>query len=152
MVKKGTPLQLTFRNTLPNQHILPVDQSIMGVAGNQVNRTSVHNHGGLVPWISDGGPFAWWDPNGHRGVSFLNNQVLNPTAATNEAEYFYPNNQSARMLWYHDHAIGITRLNAYAGIASAYIIRDDFRILPEEHGAARLHRKWGPRASHCHPG
>jgi hypothetical protein len=29
-------------------------------------------------------------------------------------------------VWYHDHAIGITRLNAYAGIASAYIIRDDF--------------------------
>ena len=43
-----------------------------------------------------------------------------------EAEYYYPNNQSARLLWYHDHAFGITRINAYAGIASAYIIRDDF--------------------------
>ena len=42
-----------------------------------------------------------------------------------EALYRYPNNQSARLVWYHDHAIGITRLNAYAGIASAYIIRDD---------------------------
>ena len=39
--------------------------------------------------------------------------------------YRYPNNQTARLLWYDDHAIGITRLNAYAGIASAYIIRDD---------------------------
>ena len=40
--------------------------------------------------------------------------------------YYYPNDQSARLVWYHDHAIGITRLNAYAGIASAYIITDDF--------------------------
>ena len=40
--------------------------------------------------------------------------------------YYYPNEQSARLVWYHDHAIGITRLNAYAGIASAYIIVDDF--------------------------
>jgi spore coat protein A, manganese oxidase len=42
------------------------------------------------------------------------------------ASYYYPNDQSARFVWYHDHAIGITRLNAYAGIASAYIIIDDF--------------------------
>lgn len=42
------------------------------------------------------------------------------------ASYYYPNDQSARLVWYHDHAIGITRLNAYAGIASAYIITDDF--------------------------
>ena len=45
------------------------------------------------------------------------------------------NNQSARLLWYHDHAFGITRINAYAGIASAYIIRDTFeagldRLMP----------------------
>ena len=44
-------------------------------------------------------------------------------------------NQSARFLWYHDHAIGITRLNAYAGIATAFIIRDNFeRDLVAHHG------------------
>jgi spore coat protein A, manganese oxidase len=86
----------------------------------------VHLHGGFVPWISDGGPFDWWAPNGVRGESFLNNTVLNPGAAANEAEYYYPNDQSARFVWYHDHAIGITRINAYAGIASGYIIRDAF--------------------------
>ena len=64
--------------------------------------------------------------NGTHGLSFLNNQVLNPGAASNEAEYYYPNHQSARLLWYHDHAFGITRTNAYAGVASAYIIRDAF--------------------------
>ena len=40
--------------------------------------------------------------------------------------YYYPNDQSARLVWYHDHAMGITRLNAYAGLASGYIITDDF--------------------------
>ena len=42
------------------------------------NRTAIHLHGGLIPWISDGGPFDWWAPNGTHGLSFLNNEVLNP--------------------------------------------------------------------------
>ena len=36
------------------------------------NRTAVHLHGGFIPWISDGGPFDWFDPNGVAGPSFLN--------------------------------------------------------------------------------
>ncbi len=124
--KKGMPIQLTFRNNLPGgKHIIPNDTTIMG-ANEGNNRSAVHFHGGLVPWISDGGPFAWWDPAGNRGLSFINNQVLNPGASLNEAEYYYPLNQTARFGWYHDHAFGITRINAYAGIASGLIIRDDF--------------------------
>ena len=124
--QKGVPIQVTFRNNLPGGlHIIPNDQTIPGAnLGN--NRTSVHLHGGFVPWISDGGPFDWWDPSGNHGISFLNNQVLNPSAAANEAEYYYPLNQSARFVWYHDHALGITRINAYAGIASGLLIRDTF--------------------------
>jgi spore coat protein A len=127
VAQKGVPLQFTFINTLPPVHPLPVDTTIPG-ANQAVNRTAVHLHGGLVPWISDGGPFSWFGPNGDPGISFLNNKVLNPTAANNQAEYYYPNNQSARLVWYHDHAFGITRINAYAGIASAYIIRDAFEL------------------------
>ncbi len=125
VVHRGSPLQLTFRNKLPSKGIIPVDATIPGANAAQ-NRTAVHLHGGLVPWVSDGGPFDWWAPNGAHGLSFLNNVTLNPAAPANSAEYFYPNNQSARLLWYHDHAFGITRLNAYAGVASAYIIRDAF--------------------------
>jgi len=44
------------------------------------------------------------------------------------ASYYYPMDQSARLLWYHDHAIGITRTNAYSGIASALVLVDDFEI------------------------
>lgn len=125
--EKDVPIQITFRNKLrtTGKHILPNDLSIMG-AGDGFNRLSIHFHGGLVPWISDGGPYAWFDPAGRRGMSFMNNQVLNPSAGLNEAEYYYPLRQSARFGWYHDHAIGITRINAYAGIASALLIRDNF--------------------------
>ena len=125
VAQKGVPIQVTFRNNLPPTHIIPVDTTLMG-ANQAQNRTSVHLHGGFTPWISDGGPFAWFAPDGSHGTSFLNNQVLNPGAAANEAEYYFTNNQSARMVWYHDHAVGITRINAYAGIASAYVIRDSF--------------------------
>jgi spore coat protein A, manganese oxidase len=127
IAQKSVPIQVTFNNNLPPKHIVPVDTSIMGADLAQ-NRASVHLHGGFTPWISDGGPFGWWAPDGSHGVSFLNNQVLNPGAAPNSAEYFYTNDQSARFVWYHDHALGITRINAYAGIASAYIIRDAFEI------------------------
>ncbi|MBK9795046.1 MAG: multicopper oxidase domain-containing protein [Holophagaceae bacterium] len=135
IAQRGKPTQITFRNNLPDKHILPVDTSIQGtgvdLTGKPIteNRTSTHLHGGLVPWISDGGPFAFWDRTGNKGISMVSNGVLNPTAAPNEAEYYYPNDQSARLMWYHDHAMGITRLNAYAGMATAYIIRDKFEAL-----------------------
>jgi spore coat protein A len=125
VAQKGTPIQLTFTNNLPGTHIIPVDTTIDGAELAQ-NRAAVHLHGGLVPWISDGGPYSWFAPNGDKGVSFVNNAVLNPGALPNQAEYYYPMNQSARMLWYHDHALGTTRLNAYAGVASALLLRDGF--------------------------
>ena len=63
-------------------------------------------------------------PLGMHGPSFMNVPgfpVLPGTGAN-----YYPNDQSARLVWYHDHAMGITRLNAYSGLASGYIITDDF--------------------------
>ena len=63
--KARRPIQITFRNNLPPTHIIPVDPTVMGTEA-QDNR-AVHLHGGLVPWTSDGGPFAWWDPAGHHG-------------------------------------------------------------------------------------
>ena len=124
VAQKGVPIQITFNNNLPPTHIIPVDTSIDG-ANLAQNRAAVHLHGGFVPWISDGGPHSWFTRDGSRGPSFLNN-ILNPFASANQAEYYYPMQQSARFQWYHDHAVGITRLNAYAGIASALLIRDSF--------------------------
>jgi len=123
VAQRGVPIQLTFTNNLPPAHIIPVDTTIDGASLGD-NRAAVHLHGGLVPWISDGGPHSWFAPNGAKGLSYVN--VLNPGAAINQAEYYYPMNQSARMLWYHDHAWGTTRLNAYGGVASALLLRDAF--------------------------
>ncbi len=134
VAKRDSPIQITFQNNLPTTHFLPVDTTIMGADGAQ-NRTTIHLHGGLTPWISDGGPYTWFDPNGNYGESVAKKtkrgkenlyKRLNPKLKDGQAEYYFPISQSARMLWYHDHAIGITRLNAYAGLASALIIRDDF--------------------------
>ena len=38
--------------------------------------------------------------------------------------FFYTNQQSARLMFYHDHAWGITRLNVYAGEAAGYLLTD----------------------------
>lgn len=127
---RGTPVLLSVANLLPPKHILPVDPTIMAgpngltVGDLPTNRIATHLHGGLTPWFSDGTPFQWFTPRGQHGVSFMN--VPGFPALPGTGTYYYPNDASARLVWYHDHAIGITRLNAYAGIASAYIITDSF--------------------------
>ena len=127
---RSTPILLSVTNTLPTTHILPVDPTLMagmGVTVGQlpVNRIATHLHGGLTPWFSDGTPFQWFTPGGGgymQGDSFYNVPGTAPAAGTQTN--YYPNNQSSRLAWYHDHAIGLTRLNAYAGIASGYVIID----------------------------
>ena len=125
---RGTASRIRFTNALPARHILPVDTTVPG-ANQAQNRIAIHLHGGWVPWISDGGPFDWWDPAGASGLSFLNgpgslfDNIL-PKMVAGQADYFYPNNQGTRLMWYHDHAHGITRLNAYAGLATGYLIID----------------------------
>jgi spore coat protein A, manganese oxidase len=130
VAKRGTPILLTVTNLMPDRHILPVDPTIMAgpnglmVGDLPTNRIATHLHGGATPWFSDGTPFQWFTPLGKHGSSFMN--VPGFPVLPGTGSYYYPNDQSARLVWYHDHAIGITRLNAYAGIASAYIIVDDF--------------------------
>lgn len=123
---RGEKVQVSFINRLPGRHLLPVDTTIPG-ASLGPNRTSVHLHGGKVPWTSDGGPHFWWSHNA-RGASFVDMAPALGRAESphGQAEYFYPNDQSARMMWFHDHALGITRLNAYAGLAAPYIITDAY--------------------------
>jgi spore coat protein A len=127
---KGRPVLLSVANKVANRAIIPVDPTVMAGPNGQtvgdlpLNRIVTHLHGGLTPWFSDGTPFQWYTPNGLTGASFMNVPGTTPPPGT--ATYYYPNQQSARLVWYHDHAIGITRTNAYVGIASAFIITDDF--------------------------
>jgi spore coat protein A len=139
---KGRPVLFSVTNQLPNKHILPVDPTIMAGLGQMVgdlpvNRICTHLHGGLTPWFSDGTPFQWYTPSGRTGSSFMNVPGTNPPPGT--ATFYYPNQQSARLVWYHDHAIGLTRLNAYSGIAAPYIITDD---LKRAWSARECYRTW----------
>lgn len=125
---RGTATRIRFTNTLPPQHIIPNDTTLPG-ANQGENRIAVHLHGGYIPWISDGGPFDWWQPNGVGGLSFQNGpgsmfDTPNKPMVPGQADYYYPNDQSTRLMWYHDHAHGITRLNAYAGVATGYLCID----------------------------
>ena len=125
VANRGVPVRINVVNTLPNAHILPVDHSLPGAeVGEAENRAAVHLHGGFVPWPSDGGPFHWSAPDGSRGASVIDWLPTNDPMAPFNHDHYYPNDQSARLMWYHDHALGITRLNAYAGLASGYILRD----------------------------
>ena len=92
------------------------------------NRTSIHNHGAFTPWISDGTPHQWFTPAGEtshylKGVSFQNVPDM-PDPGAGSQTLYYTNQQSGRLMFYHDHAVGITRLNVYAGMAAGYLIHD----------------------------
>jgi spore coat protein A, manganese oxidase len=101
-VESGTPVFAEFPNQLPGQHILPIDRSVCGNVDPR-GRAVVHLHGGHQGWASDGNAFAWTNPNG-TGVG---PDWRSPIS-------YYPNDRPAGLLWYHDHAACITRLNVRA--------------------------------------
>ncbi|HET9322392.1 MAG TPA: hypothetical protein VFO03_00820, partial [Gaiellaceae bacterium] len=92
------------------------------------NRATLHLHGGNTPWISDGTTQQWITPAGEntpwpRGVQAQNVPDMADPGPGSET-FYYSNQQSARLLFYHDHAWGITRLNVYAGEAAGYLLTD----------------------------
>ena len=80
-----------------------------------------HLHGGEVSSLYDGGPTAWWTNSGIQGQTY--NSLYD--TASNAAVYYYPNEQPATTLWYHDHALGLTRINVMSGLAGYYLLRDN---------------------------
>ena len=106
--RSGQGVLVEWVNELPTSHLFPVDHNLEGAeADKPLVRTVVHLHGGRVPPESDGYPENWFVP-GKSSVCF------------------YPNHQEATTLWYHDHAMGINRLNIYAGLFGLFLIRDSF--------------------------
>lgn len=103
---RGEPLLVEWVNALPTKHFLPIDHNIHGAEREKPEvRAVTHVHGARVPSGGDGYPEDWYT-TGHSAL------------------YHYPNGQDAATLWYHDHAMGITRLNVYAGLVGAFIVRD----------------------------
>jgi len=126
----STALEITWINALPLAgHILPVDDTIMIARTGDPTLVPVvtHLHGGATSSQSDGLPTAWWTQvAGVIGEIYAGNT------------FTYENEQQAATLWYHDHALGLTRLNVYAGLAGFYLLQDeheqslvDRRLLPD---------------------
>jgi spore coat protein A, manganese oxidase len=106
-MRKGQAVMVEWVNALPRKHFLPIDHNLHGAeVGIPEVRAVVHVHGAKAPPDSDGYPENWIVP----GQSALS---------------YYPNDQDAAMLWYHDHAMGINRLNIFAGLVGTYIVRDE---------------------------
>jgi FtsP/CotA-like multicopper oxidase with cupredoxin domain len=143
VAKRDRPVRILFKNQLgtslqpSGQLFIPVDPTLMNAGegplgptgGNYTqNRTSIHLHGGHTPWYSDGTPHQWFTPPGEtspylKGVSFRNIPDM-PDPGDGGNTMYYPNQQGARLMFYHDHASAITRLNVYAGLAAGYIIHE----------------------------
>jgi spore coat protein A, manganese oxidase len=145
---QGVPVRVKWVNNLfdangnPLSYFVPVDPTIHWANPNNIDmdmtaaaaplyppgypnaQASVaivpHLHGGETPSTSDGHPNAWFTSNGNHGPAYIS---AVPTDA-NAVVYEYPNAQQPTTLWYHDHALGLTRLNVLSGLAGFYIITD----------------------------
>ncbi len=105
--RSGRPIVVEWANELPSQHFLPIDHRLHGAEASRPHvRTAVHLHGAKVGPESDGYPENWQTPG-------------------QSARHVYPNGQEAAALFYHDHAMGITRLNTVAGLMGLYLLRDE---------------------------
>ncbi len=146
VAKRDRPVRVKFYNLLPTgakgDLFIPVDETVMGAGEGPTdlagqpgvrekytqNRATVHLHGGLNPWISDGTPHQWTAPAGEvttykKGASTFDVPDM-PASGDGSLTFYYTNQQSARLMFYHDHAYGITRLNVYVGEVAGYLITD----------------------------
>jgi FtsP/CotA-like multicopper oxidase with cupredoxin domain len=127
-VESGIPTTVRWNNALGRQHLLPVDTSLHwcyslpGYEQYSIKKNGVpivtHLHGGHSAFEFDGNPEFFWSPD---------YEITGPQWAPLGGiikDFVYLNDQPAGNLWYHDHALGITRLNVYAGMAGFYFVRD----------------------------
>ena len=104
-VNWANDLRVFATGQLRTSHFLPVDTACIEGAENTA-KAVVHLHGGHVPAAVDGYP------------------ELTIVPGDPPVPYVYPNKQQAGFLWYHDHAMGVTRLNVQMGLAGLYFMRD----------------------------
>jgi FtsP/CotA-like multicopper oxidase with cupredoxin domain len=138
------PVRVKFTNELgvtgdgtagPGAHgeiFLPVDTHLPGAGFGpdglpySQNRATLHLHGGNTPWISDGTQHQWTTPAGeqssHKKGLGVEDVPDMPAPGDGALAFYWPNQQSGRLMFYHDHTYGITRLNVYAGEIAGYLL------------------------------
>jgi len=137
---RGTPIIVTWQNKITSPHLFPVDPTLHWADPNGMGMPMMpftpyppgypsaqspvplvtHLHGGEVLSDYDGGPNAWFTSTGLHGTGYRTYTATTPDSAV----YYYPNMQQPATLWYHDHALGITRINVMSGLAGFYLLRD----------------------------
>jgi spore coat protein A len=143
---RGVPVQVKWVNNLvdsegtPLTHLFPVDPTLHWANPEGTEKPEppyiayppgyssaqspvpivTHLHGGETPSASDGNPDSWWTPDGIHGPAY--SSVT--STESNAAVYIYPNAQQPTTLWYHDHALGMTRINVLSGLAGFYLLED----------------------------
>jgi len=133
--QRGITTRVKWQNNIKENHMFPVDPTICWADPNNLMMTMTQNkdmpvpkegfteaqsnvplvphlHGGETQSSYDGHPRAWFTENGMKGPEFIT------------SDYEYLNTQNPTTLWYHDHALGLTRTNVYSGLAGFYILRD----------------------------
>ncbi|CAM6084814.1 unnamed protein product [Calypogeia fissa] len=113
IARQNVPTYIRWENHIDDEeHILPVDGTLTRAIPERGGIPMVpHLHGMESESQYDGHPEAWFTKLGDTG----------PGYATQD--YIYPNTLLPAMIWYHDHTVGMTRLNVAAGLAGPYIIR-----------------------------
>jgi spore coat protein A, manganese oxidase len=129
---QDSPVTVRWQNKLPvDGHLLPIDPSVhlaeprSRTLGEGFVPIVSHLHGGHNRSAHDGLPEQWFTQS-KGGSGTTGPREIGPDFVTSTMEYL--NDQQAATLWYHDHALGITRLNVYAGLAGFYVLQDQERL------------------------
>jgi FtsP/CotA-like multicopper oxidase with cupredoxin domain len=137
---RGIPIQVQWQNNITSSYMFPVDPTIHWANPNNSPMSATpfptyppgypnaqspvplvtHLHGGENQSYSDGGPNQWFTSDGTHGQAYFTAEKT----GSNASVYNYPNTQQPTTLWYHDHALGVTRLNVLSGLAGFYLIRE----------------------------
>jgi spore coat protein A len=144
---KGTPITVKWVNDITSSSLFAVDPTIHWANPNNMATPTfpftlfppgyaqaqspvplvTHVHGLEVQSTSDGGPNAWFTSNGIHGPGYSSLTPTDPNAAI----YSYPNAQPPTTLFYHDHALGMTRTNLASGLAGFYLERSNTDALSQ---------------------
>ncbi len=137
---RGIPVKVKWVNNIMTPYLFPVDPTIHWANPNSIAKPTPpfasyppgypeaqntatlvpHLHGSETESYYDGGPEAWFTAGGTHGPAYSTYEATDANAAV----YYYPNEQPSTMLWYHDHALGLTRLSVMSGLAGLYMLRD----------------------------
>ena len=137
---RGIPVQVEWQNNISSPYLFAVDPTIHWANPNKSPASTspfpayppgfpnvqspvplvTHLHGGQNQSYYDGGPNEWFTSDGKHGSQYNTFKQTD----SNKAIYYYPNVQQATTLWYHDHGLGVTRLNVMSGLAGFYLLRE----------------------------